>query len=739
MTHHVTSLKLNIRFFVAICIVLFTSSAFASEQSALEEKLANEGFDVAKMNAKVHPDLIAALEGKLQDSFHKGLPASTVRIDVRLRNGEQNKAGRQALKTKSGLDLRKARVKAAQENIWKAMEGLYGLDRFNVKRRFESFYGFTADADDRAVAAIAGLDDVVEISLVERLYPDDTEALALTTTSLTQSIGLRGAGVTIAVIDGGIDYTHGAFGGYSNFPNAKVVGGTDLANNDNDPMADCSDDDHGTASASVAAGNGGGVTGSAPLASLVHVKIDDDCTNAWAGISSGIDWVVSNYQSTDIDIVTMSMSNSSEYGAYCDSSMGSGLLDDLQTLREVGIPFFSSASNDNNKSGIAKPSCSSHIISVGAVYDANIGSRSYCGNSACTTTLCTDSSTSADQVTCYSNSASILDMLGPADCYKAAKAGGGTKSCYNGTSAATPFVAGAAASILQGTPWLTREGLIFALKEQGINVTDSANGVTTRRVTTFHSFAAAQVPVSSYLLMINNIGTGEGEVLYRFDERYLTTRDINDLNGAQTCAADIVQATDDGMLYGIGCENTSAGTSFFSMDPTTGYTTDIASFWGDETALTSLAYDSANDVLYGMNMHQQYRGKVLVTIDRTTGETTEVGSLSGDRSQATSIAFDNNGVLYGINSSGWGMGSVLFTINPATAQTTDVGSLSGAYNKASSIRVNADGIMYAIDWNGTTGGVGTNLYRINTNNASTTHVMQLSGDRTHATALAVLR
>ena len=731
MTRFFLSLGLNLRFFFSICLLLAASSVIADDRSILEEKLSREGFDVAKWEAKVHPILNAAFERDLQDSLHKGAQTSKLRIDVRLRNNEQNKVSRQALKTKSGLDRRKVRVRVAQENVLQAMDGLYGMDRFSMRRPFESFYGFTADADDRAVAALAGLDDVVEISLVERLYTDDTEALAMTTTNLAQMTGLRGAGITIAVIDEGIDYTHDAFGGYSTFPNGRVIGGTDLANGDNDPMAECSAEDHGTASASVAAGFGGGVTGAAPMAWLVHVKTNDKCNGNWTGLADGIDWIVSNHQAFSIDIVSMSMSNNSEFDSYCDKNLSSGLRDDLQTLTELGILFFSSASNDANKAGIAKPSCSSQIISVGAVYDKNFGGVSY--------PICSDSSTAAGQVTCYSNSAPILDMLGPADCYVAAKTGGGTKSCYNGTSAATPFVAGAAAALIQGRPWLNRESVIFALKEHGLPVTDSANGVTTPLVATFQSFAATPIPFSSHLLAINNIGEGEGEVLYRVDELYQATRDINFLSGDKTCISDVVQATDDSRLYGVGCENTGAGTSFFSIDPMTGYTEDIATLSGDETALTSLAYDRVNDVLYGINMHQQYRGKVLVTIDRETGETTRVGSLWGDRTQATSIAFDNNGVLYGINSSGWGMGSVLFIINTATAEATDVGSLSGDYTKASSIRVTADGNMYAIDWSSTTGGTGRNLYKINTNNANTTHLFQLAGDRTHATALVVLR
>ncbi|MEM7586895.1 MAG: S8 family serine peptidase [Acidobacteriota bacterium] len=700
----------------------------------LEEKLASEGFDVAELGAKVHPRLLAVLESALEDTFTQGAAESSLRIDVRLQNFEKSAAHRRALETQAGLERRKSRVQAAQQRVFTEMQGLYGLDRFRLERRFESFYGFTANADTRAIAALAELDSVVEISLVERLETNDVEAISLTKAINVWGFGHLGQGVTIAVIDTGIDYTHGAFGGYSTFPNAKVIGGTDLANDDDDPMAECSDDSHGTGVASIAAGNGGGVIGAAPGASLVHVKIDDDCSNSWVGIGAAVDWIVSNHQTLGIDIVTLSMGWAAKYGDSCDSNLSNGLRDNLQTLYDLDIHFFAAAGNSADKAGIVSPSCSSRITSVGAVYDAGISSKSYCANSSCDTLLCTDEGISADLVTCYSNSADILDLLGPAECYVAAKVGGGTRNCFGGTSTASPFVAGVAATLLGAKPSLTREAMIFALKEGGKKVTDPANGLVKPRVNAWSSYIRSLRIGSWFVLGLNDAGQGEGEVLYRIDPMTTQTYDVADLTLDQNCASDLVQATDDGLFYAVGCEATGGGTSFFRVDPMNGEATDIATLWGDVTALTSLAFDATTQTLYGINLHQTYRGKVLVTIDRETGETTRVGSLWGDRTGATSIAFVS-GQLYGINSSGWGMGKVLYEIDKLNAHTTDVGTLSGDHTRASSIRVAPDGTMYAIDWNGGQGGTGQYLFTIDVSDASTTEIGHLSGDRTTASAL----
>ena len=48
------------------------------------------------------------------------------------------------------------------------------------------------------------------------------------------SLGITGAGQAIAVIDTGVDYTIAELGGGS-FPNAKVIGGTDITDMDSDP------------------------------------------------------------------------------------------------------------------------------------------------------------------------------------------------------------------------------------------------------------------------------------------------------------------------------------------------------------------------------------------------------------------------------------------------------------------------------------------------------------------------
>lgn len=88
--------------------------------------------------------------------------------------------------------------------------------------------------------------------------------------SQTKKRCLTGRGVTIGIIDTGVDYGHQDLGGCLGF-NCKVVGGYDFVNKDNDPM---DDNGHGTHVAAIAAGNGV-LKGVAPEAKIYAYKVLD--------------------------------------------------------------------------------------------------------------------------------------------------------------------------------------------------------------------------------------------------------------------------------------------------------------------------------------------------------------------------------------------------------------------------------------------------------------------------------
>ena len=116
---------------------------------------------------------------------------------------------------------------------------------------------------------------------------------------------LTGEGIKIAIIDTGIDYTHPDFGGctseqFLSGSCAKVIGGYDFINNDNNPM---DDHGHGTHCAGIAAGNGI-LKGVAPDAKILAYKVlDAGGSGSFNGVIAGIERAVAD----GADVLSLSL------------------------------------------------------------------------------------------------------------------------------------------------------------------------------------------------------------------------------------------------------------------------------------------------------------------------------------------------------------------------------------------------------------------------------------------------
>ena len=106
-------------------------------------------------------------------------------------------------------------------------------------------------------------------------------------------------------------------------------------------------------------------------------------------------------------------------------------------------------------------------------YDQNIGGIAW--------NTCPDPTTAADQVTCFSNSSPLVELLAPGAMSTSSGPGGGTLT-QGGTSQATPHVAGAAAVLLQARPGLRPGEIIGVLSQTGVLVTDRKNGLVVPRI-----------------------------------------------------------------------------------------------------------------------------------------------------------------------------------------------------------------------------------------------------------------
>ena len=274
--------------------------------------------------------------------------------------------------------------------------------------------------------------------------------------------GHTGAGTTVAVLDTGVDYTKMAFGSCTMPGSAgcKVVFAQDFASDD----GSLDDNGHGT---NVA----GTVLGVAPDAGIAALDVFK-----WVGLNFGaydsdiidaLNWTIANQSTYNIVAANLSLGKG-RYFSLCSSSVYTTV---FANLRSSGILPVVASGNNGYKDSMNEPACAPGAVSVGAVYDANVGGLSW-GNPL----TCTDPTTMPDQVTCFSNSSDFLTILAPGALINAAGI------TMGGTSQAAPHVAGAAAVLQAAHPSDSIAKTETRMIKGGVPVTDAANGITKPRL-----------------------------------------------------------------------------------------------------------------------------------------------------------------------------------------------------------------------------------------------------------------
>ncbi len=423
--------------------------------------------------------------------------AEQVRVIIGVKDGTPSAKMLIAKPDPAGEPERRVRRVAAQKRLAEEMTP----HQLRVRYYYESFSMLAGTATREAAITLANHPNVAWVALDKEahlLQTSPQSAQVLIRSDRANALGFTGAGQSVAVLDTGVDYTVPSMGGGS-FPNAKVIGGTDIADKDADPM-DC--EGHGTEVAGVIAGP----TGVAPGAKIVAIKIfsstnasNSSCkdTAEWSDIFAGMDFAVVNKAAFGITAINISaggaFDDSLDHG-YCDTDEPDSA-SAIDSATAAGIVVVVAAGNDALTNQLAVPACVSSAVSVGAVYSESHFRVSWCGNDTCTTILCTDQPASPDGIVCFSDSTSSLSLLAPGAFWSVVTKGGGTDSSLAGTSASAPAVAGAVAVLRQARPDLTPAGVIGVLRSTGKPITDTRNGVVTPRVDTL---AAVQLAASNF-------------------------------------------------------------------------------------------------------------------------------------------------------------------------------------------------------------------------------------------------
>jgi subtilisin family serine protease len=480
---------------VFIISLFVFSPPFSSAQDELVEI-----FDILQQSPKLNDAKLILndfFEGKSTTKVMVGLqkPARALRMQNNLRDMEVRKQ----------LELS---ARAAQNSVISTLDPI----EVRITNTYYYIYGFAAEVTVNGLQELVDNPDVVFIEKDKAAYLNLAQGIPLMNAYNARAT-YSGSGLAIAICDTGIDYTHPMLGG-GGFPNSKVIGGYDTGDNDNDPM---DDQGHGTACAGIAAGNLGAVGdyigGVAYGAKLYALKVEQSNGNiSTSDIIEAWDWCVNHqYDDPNNPILIISTSiGGGMYNSVCDNAESS-YASAAAIAVAAGMTLFASSGNDGYCSSIKSPACISHVISVGAVYDANMSTTYPCvSDSSCdprkiyTESRCLhidppshyylEETKVPDKVIFYSNTASFLGLLAPSACaYTTDVTGSGGLSsgdyepCFNGTSAACPYAAGAAACLQSAAKsitgaYLSPSQVKSKLVDTGDLITDGKVSITKPRV-----------------------------------------------------------------------------------------------------------------------------------------------------------------------------------------------------------------------------------------------------------------
>jgi subtilisin family serine protease len=292
------------------------------------------------------------------------------------------------------------------------------------------------------------------------------QSLPLIGQPIAAAEGKTGAGTSVAVLDTGTDFTRTAFGSCSSpgAPGCKVLYAQDFAPDDGSR----DDNGHGTNVAGI-------VLGVAPGAGVLALDVFQGASGMSNVILSAIDWVIANRATYNVVAMNLSL-GSGIYNAACPNDVFASA---LAAARSAGILPVVATGNAGSSTGISSPACVPAALSVGAVYDSNVGGLSFPGAS------CTDSTTAADKITCFTNSSQQLSMFAPGSSISAAG------YAMSGTSQATPHVAGAAAVLFAAFPGSNPDAISARLTSSGPLLTDARNGVARHRLDLVEALSGA--------------------------------------------------------------------------------------------------------------------------------------------------------------------------------------------------------------------------------------------------------
>ncbi len=333
-----------------------------------------------------------------------------------------------------------------------------------ISEYYTTFNGLALEVSyDEAQRIADNVDDIVSFSPNNKVYGQLMDSVSLVQADYYHNLGITGQGITIAMVDSGIDYTHPDFGSctqaqFLSGTCAKVPGGYDFWDDDLDPMDEYG---HGTHTSSIAAGNGV-LKGVAPGATILAYRVlGPENFGYWTDVQDAFVYAID--PNGDLDFSDAPDVIAPIIGGVCGS-----LNDDwnvaADAMTQVGsVVVFPAGNLGPGYQSMSDPGCVESVITVGGT-DKN------------------------DNPYFYSSRGPFIeqnrflvkpDLTAPGVAICAAQFDdfSGNGACFNndhilltGTSMATPHVAGAAALILQQNPSYTHQQVKSSLISGAVDV-----------------------------------------------------------------------------------------------------------------------------------------------------------------------------------------------------------------------------------------------------------------------------
>ena len=545
---------------------------------------------------------------------------------------------------------------------------------------------------------------------------------------------LGSTGITVAILDQGIDPTHPDLAG-------NLLPGYDTETNSSPAVVY---DNHGTACAGIVAAidnNSIGVSGVAPNCRLVDLSntLGGNATSR-QNRANGFNWAAAN----NVDIISNSWGSGAQY-AIIDNSITNAL-----TVGRGGLGCIILFSSGNNNSGVGYPANSNpDIVAVGAMSmcaerkrsssnpgQVNAGVSPDPAGVSCDNELWWGSNFGTQQdIVAPGVKIATTDRQGAAGYNTSAGVAGNYTTTFNGTSSACPMAAGVAALILSANPSLTHDEVedileLTARKVGAIAYAPSGgrpNGNWNNQMG--YGLVSAQDAIHAYsplttLFAVNggtSAGAADGGAVMTVNPMTAASSVVGTPSPAQGLTGAVFGPN--GRLF-TSTSSYGGGSKLLEVDPNNGAL--IREVAGYPNSIADLAVDPSTGVLYMIRFTPIGPGTVysLWTVSFEDGASTFIGNLPG-LTFIYSIGFKSDGTLMGMRANV----STLYTLNKATGGLVSSIPLIGETEGATGFVIDPENDVAYASRCCAVGDLGNSLLRININTGFSINVGSMGANR----------